>query len=203
MTVDPQHPGDPDYQWPRPPVGGYTEEDLDRLPNLPRHTELIDGSLVFVSPQARFHMLALRLFEHSLLSQVPDGLDVMREMGIVLDRENRPEPDVMVIREGADAGPKQTKYQPEDVILAIEVVSPDSKRRDREVKPRKYAAAGIPHFWRVENNEGRPIVHVYELDVTTRAYVPTGIYHDQLKIRVPFDVDIDLTAINQRPPKLP
>lgn len=34
---------------------------------------------------------------------------------------------------------------------AIEVVSPDSIGRDRETKPVKYARAGIPHCWRVEN----------------------------------------------------
>ncbi|MFF5254808.1 Uma2 family endonuclease [Streptomyces leeuwenhoekii] len=37
--------------WPIPPEGGWTADDLDRLPNLPPHTELIDGSLVFVRPQ--------------------------------------------------------------------------------------------------------------------------------------------------------
>lgn len=37
---------EPGYEWPRPPEGGYVAEDLDRLPNLPPHTELIDGSLV-------------------------------------------------------------------------------------------------------------------------------------------------------------
>ncbi|SOR79832.1 hypothetical protein SCNRRL3882_3292 [Streptomyces chartreusis NRRL 3882] len=41
--------------WPTPPEGGWTADDLDRLPNLPPHTELIDGSLVFVSPQTLFH----------------------------------------------------------------------------------------------------------------------------------------------------
>ena len=48
MSVDPEAP---EPSWPVPPVGGWTADDLDRLPNLPPHTELIDGSLVFVSPQ--------------------------------------------------------------------------------------------------------------------------------------------------------
>ncbi|WP_442778017.1 hypothetical protein [Streptomyces echiniscabiei] len=30
-------------------------DDLFTLPDLPPHTELIDGSLVFVSPRRRFH----------------------------------------------------------------------------------------------------------------------------------------------------
>ncbi|WP_396992343.1 hypothetical protein [Nonomuraea phyllanthi] len=36
--------------WVFPPPGGFTAEDLDHIPDLPAHTELIDGSLVFVSP---------------------------------------------------------------------------------------------------------------------------------------------------------
>ncbi|OWA14688.1 hypothetical protein B9W68_11140 [Streptomyces sp. CS227] len=39
------------HHWPVPPQDGYTVDDLLTLPDLPPHTELIDGSLVFVSPQ--------------------------------------------------------------------------------------------------------------------------------------------------------
>lgn len=189
---------DDDYEWPRPPEGGWTADDLDELPNLPPHTELIDGSLVFVSPQTRFHARAMLLLVNALLEQVPEGLDVIHEMTIKLNKRNRPEPDVLVFREGADTGPKQTWYRPEDVVIVVEIVSEESEDRDREVKPRKYAQAGIPHYWRVEGNQGLPVVYVYELDPATHAYGPTGIFHDRLKLTVPFPVDIDLTAIDRR-----
>ncbi|MFD7130014.1 Uma2 family endonuclease [Streptomyces sp. NPDC059894] len=191
---------DEDYEWARPPADGWTADDLDRLPNLPPHTELIDGSLVFVSPQTRFHSRTLRLLENALLDQAPDGLDAIREMTVRLDRTNRPEPDVLVYRADgdADAGPGQTWFRPEDVVLAVEVVSADSVERDREAKPRKYAAAGIRHYWRVEEEKGLPVVYVYELDPATRAYVPNGVHRDRLKLTVPYDIDIDLTAIAPR-----
>jgi hypothetical protein len=48
----------PATSWPEPPPDGYTVDDLFSLPDLPPHTELIDGSLVFVSPQRSFHTLA-------------------------------------------------------------------------------------------------------------------------------------------------
>jgi Uma2 family endonuclease len=189
---------DDDYEWPRPPVGGWTADDLDELPNLPPHTELIDGSLVLVSPQTRFHSRAMYLFESTLLGQVPDDWDVIREMTVKLDKRNRPEPDVLVARADADAGPRQTWFRPEDVLIAVEVVSEDSEDRDREVKPRKYARAGIRHFWRVEENDGLPVVYVYELDPATQSYGLTGIFHNRLKLTIPFSVDIDLTAIDRR-----
>ncbi|WP_424889586.1 Uma2 family endonuclease [Streptomyces sp. XH2] len=200
MSAAPEFELDEQYNYPVPPPQGWTAEDLDRLPNLPRRTELIDGSLVFMSPQTRFHMLALRLLEGELLAQVPEGLDVFREFTVRLDSGNRPDPDVLVVPGGADTGPKGTWLAPEDVILAVEIVSKDSERRDREVKPRKYAAAGIPHFWRVEENEGLPVVYVYELDPATSSYGLSGIYHEKLRLTVPFDITIDLTAINRRRP---
>jgi len=53
-------------EWMFPPEGGFTADDLDHLPDLPPHTEPIDGSLVLVSPQAHFNSLSLYLLEHAL-----------------------------------------------------------------------------------------------------------------------------------------
>ncbi|MGW3101011.1 Uma2 family endonuclease [Streptomyces sp. NPDC001100] len=167
----------PDGEWasrrPVPPPEGWTADDLDRIPGLPPHTELMDGTLVFRSPQTAFQGRCLRLLENGLLEQAPDGLDV-----------------------------DQAWHKPEDVLLAVEVVSADSLERDRETKPRKYAAAGVRHCWRVEQdeNKGLPVVHVYELDPATRSYGLAGIFHDRLRLSVPFDIEIDLTVINRRRP---
>lgn len=183
--------------WFVPPAEGFTADDLDRIPELPHHTELIDGSLVFVSPQANFHMMMISLLESVLRRLAPSDLRVRREMTVTLGKRQRPEPDVLVVRGESALDPEKTTYRPEDVVLVIEVVSPDSEVRDRERKPQLYAAAGIAHFWRVENTGGRPTVYVYELDPATKAYTLAGIHHDRLKFSVPFDIDIDLTEINQ------
>ncbi|BAJ30902.1 MULTISPECIES: Uma2 family endonuclease [Kitasatospora] len=188
MSVDP----DPYPDWLRPPVGGYTADDLDRLPDLPPHTELIDGSLVFVSPQMRFHMRVMRALEYALITAVPPGWEVLREMSVKIDTRNRPEPDLMVVNEEGNTGQRQTYSLAADVLLAVEVVSDESQVRDREVKPRKYAAAGIRYFWRVENVDGRPVVYTYELDPATDRYTPTGIFHDRLKVEHPFPVEVEL-----------
>ncbi|MFF0586288.1 Uma2 family endonuclease [Streptomyces sp. NPDC003781] len=184
-------------EWPMPPQDGYTVDDLFTLPDLPPHTELIDGSLVFVSPQRDFHTIAIDMLVYGLRATLPPELRVRREMTIVLDRRNGPEPDVSVLRAEA-VGRKKTRYEAADVLLAVEVVSPDSESRDRNTKPHKYAAAGIPHFWLVEmaGAEDRPVVHVYERGAVTGTYALTGIHHDHLKISVPYDIDIDLTAID-------
>ncbi|MFH8474781.1 Uma2 family endonuclease [Streptomyces sp. NPDC018000] len=188
-------------RWPVPPQDGYTVDDLFTLPDLPPHTELIDGSLVFVSPQRRFHAKMIGLLMIGLRATIPSSLKAEREMTIVLDRRNGPEPDISVVRAEAATDLEQTRFQAADVLLAVEVVSPDSEARDRNAKPQKYAAAGIPNFWLVEmaGTDRHPVVRVYELDPVTKAYALTGIHHDRLKTGVPFPVDIDITldALNE------
>lgn len=183
------------FEWPRPGVEGFTAEDLDRLPGLPPHTELIDGSLVVVSPQAMFHSLVMRHLEAILLRAAPAEFNIVREMTVRLDKRNRPEPDLMAVRASAVKGLSQTCFQPDDVRLAVEVVSPDSVDRDRVIKPPKFAAAGIRHFWRVENVDDEAVVYVYELDPATRTYGLSGIHHDRLKVTVPFDLEIELAEL--------
>ncbi|MFF3019793.1 Uma2 family endonuclease [Streptomyces sp. NPDC057939] len=188
----------PEHSWPIPPPGGWTADDLDTLPNLPPHTELIDGSLIFVSPQTLFHTRAVTFFERQLDALAPTALEVLREFTIDIDRRNRPEPDVIVCREDVLTDLAQTRFPAEAVLLAIEVVSPESVDRDRETKPLKYARAGIPHYWRVENKDGRAVVYVFEREPASGGYVATGIFHDRLKVSVPFPVDLDLTSITAK-----
>ncbi|MGW0824053.1 Uma2 family endonuclease [Streptomyces sp. NPDC002845] len=201
MTAEPiaeptPEPADaPGTRWPVPPRDGYTVDDLFTLPDLPPHTELIDGSLVFVSPQRRFHAKMIELLMNGLRRTVPDELKVERQMTVVLDRRNGPEPDLSVVRAEAVTGLEQTRFRAEDVVLAVEVVSPDSEARDRDTKPRKYAAAGISYFWLVEMAEGNqhPVVRVYEIDPVNKTYALTGIHHDKLDLGVPYDIDVDIT----------
>jgi Uma2 family endonuclease len=183
------------YRWPMPPQDGFTVDDLFTLPDLPPHTEMIDGSFVLVSPQRFFHSLMIDLLVAGLRRTAPRHLKVSREMTIVLDRRNGPEPDISVIRAEGHTGLEQTSFEVSDVVLAVEVVSPESEARDRDTKPRKYAAAGIRHFWLVEMTEGnhRPVVHTYELNPVTKQYESTGVHRDQLKLEAPFDIDIDIS----------
>ncbi len=124
-------------------MDGYTVDDLFTLPDLPRHTELIDGSLVFASPQTNFHCTAVDLLMSGLRTSRPAEFKISRDMTVILDRRNGSEPDVSVIRAAAVTGRDQMSFQGRDVLLAIEVVTRASASRDRTTKPWKYAAAGI------------------------------------------------------------
>jgi Uma2 family endonuclease len=133
---------------------------------------------------------------NSLTDQAPEGIEVDREITVQLDRRNRPEPDLLAARAPYD--PSRTYYTPEETLLVVEVVSPESAHRDRTVKLRKYAEAGIANYWRVEEEDGSPVIHVYELDGPTRSYAPTGIHRHELRTTAPFPIKLELDRLVPR-----
>jgi len=178
--------------------GGWHADDLDQLPEAPRHTELIDGALVFMmSPRRSWHGRIVTALVLALTEQSPAGIEVEWEMTIRLDKWNRPEPDLLVTT--APYAPNRTFYAPDTVLLVVEVVSPESAHRDRTVKLRKYAEAGIANYWRVEEEDTSPVVHTYELDGPTRSYAPAGVYRHQLRRPTPFAIELDLDGLVPRP----
>jgi Uma2 family endonuclease len=186
--------------WPSPPPWGWAADDLDHLPSCGpngepdffKHVELIDGALVFMSPQRRFHDRVIHGLRIRLGEQGPQHLFVLRQMDVKLGDRTRLCPDVMVIDAAASDDDSRTFYEPREVHLVVEVVSPESEERDRRSKPPRYAEVGIPHFWRVEESEGGPVVYVYELDPATRTYALGGIHHGKLTVSRPFEIAVDL-----------
>jgi hypothetical protein len=160
--------------WLVPPYEGWHFDDLLALPvDVSRHIELIDGALIPMSPQSS-------------------------EMTVRVDGDNGPEPDVLVVTASAyEDQERATWYDGPDVILAVEVVSPSSAARDRERKPQICAKAAIKYLWRIENEGGSPVVYTYEFDAASAAYVVTGIFHDRLRLPVPFPVDLDLAELTR------
>ncbi|WP_327045217.1 Uma2 family endonuclease [Microbispora sp. NBC_01189] len=180
----------PEWFYPGPP-GGWTADMLDRLPpDAPPHVELIDGSLIMMSPQTAFHMFTLRLLERELTP--PQDLCVVREMSVTLGLRQRPEPDLMIVKRSALPDLKTTSFKSEDVHLVVEVVSPESAERDRVTKPIKYSNAGIRYLWRIEQEDQHAVAYTFELEPSVKAYVPTGIHRKRLVTYAGFDVDIDL-----------
>ncbi|MEU7881989.1 Uma2 family endonuclease [Microbispora bryophytorum] len=189
--------------WPAPPPWGWNADDLDHLPSegpngepdFFKRVELIDGALVFMSPQRRFHQSLIRGLNERLNTQSPAHLTAVDQMDVKLGERTRPCPDLVVIDAEAAADMNRTFYEAREVRLVIEIVSPESVERDRKLKPPRYAEAGIPHFWRVEESDGRPVVYVYERDPATGAYTPTGIHHGHLAVQVPFPFEVDLDQL--------
>jgi Uma2 family endonuclease len=184
--------------WLVPPEEGYFAEDLDRLPGLPPHTELLNGSLVFVSPQASWHDLVIFELRTAIKQQLPEEWRVRGQFTVRLGPRDRPEPDVLVVAAAAVKNDETTWVGPRDVRLVVEVESPESRIRVREIKFAKYAEAGIPNYWRIRRDfEDRslPVTHLYELAESGR-YEEIAVQSGHISASIPFSLSIDLTDLD-------
>ena len=121
--------------------------------------EVIDGDLYMTPAPAWIHQRVVsRLFfgvaDHVFRNRL--GEIVTAPTGVVLDDENGLQPDILFIsnerrgiisERGVDGAPD----------LVVEVLSPSTKARDLGIKLRRYAAAGVPHYWTLE-----PVARVLE-----------------------------------------
>jgi len=179
--------------WPHHPV---TADEYYSWPEeLCRDIEIIDG-MVTLSPRASFqhNQLAAKIIMELNSASKPDwrasGDFDLRLCDIPL--LNRC-PDAAVVHAAAT---RNHPIRPQDVLLAVEIVSPGSETVDREHKPVEYARAGIQHYWRIEKVDiGVPVVHTYVLEEASSAYVGTEVFTGVVKASVPFPVEIDLREI--------
>lgn len=116
----------------------------------------------------------------------------MRQWTVALPNGDGPEPDVVVFNRNGYEGPEQTRIGAEHVRLVVEVVSPDSRKRDLFRKSALYAEAGIDHYWIVDDDDGTTVVRTYHAD-PIGGYQPTGEYRDRLTCALPFPIELELS----------
>ncbi|MBF6274786.1 MULTISPECIES: Uma2 family endonuclease [Nocardia] len=179
---------------PTPPPGGFTAEDLPRLMEVvDGNFELLDGEVVMMAPADPWHDEVRDTLKAALRPILPTEMVVISEKGIDLGH-SVPEPDVLIVSRAA-FGPHTSVYQSGDVHLAVEIVSPSTKTKDRKLRPAQYAEAGIKCFWRVENEDDAMVVYTFELLPEGGCYAPSGVFRKQLRIEKPFPIDVELPEI--------
>jgi Uma2 family endonuclease len=133
--------------------------------------ELLEGWLVFKRPNNPPHRVTTRLVRTALENILPRGWYVDSQEPIALSN-SEPEPDIVVVR--GDTRQYLDRHPgAEDIALIIEV-SDTTLQRDRTVKKRIYARAGISIYWIVNLVEeqvevySQPFVEVEQPDYTQR-----------------------------------
>ena len=133
--------------------------------------ELLEGWLVFKMPKNPPHRPTTRLVRTALENILPAGWYVDSQEPITLSN-SEPEPDIVVVR--GDTRQYLDRHPgAEDIALIIEV-SDTTLQRDRTVKKRIYARAGISIYWIVNLVEeqvevySQPTVEVEQPDYSQR-----------------------------------
>jgi Uma2 family endonuclease len=142
-----------------------TADEFERMPPVEGlRIELSEGNLdVAAAAQMAWHSLVTHEITNCLGT---GGRAALAQIGLVLTRRTVREPDVSRFRPGVSPGPRVSQFAAMDVDLVVEVISPESQKRDRLVKPVEYAEAGIPEMWLVDEHPENPMdamIGVYEL----------------------------------------
>jgi Uma2 family endonuclease len=160
-----------------PPQGSWTESQYLRLADSGRMVELVAGRLeVLPMPSvlhqfiAKFLLIALDRF---VQERQIGGHVLFAPMPIHLGEDHYREPDVVYLRPQRIV---DERGQPEGADLVVEIVSPGSEARKRDLveKPRDYAAAGVAEYWIVDPEQRTIQVLALEGD----AYRLHGLFHE-------------------------
>lgn len=180
-------------------TAGYTADEWFRLPQTGERMELIDGSLVVQGVPAPHHATCAGRLVRVLLDAAPDDLEVAEAVGTLVGDDGLI-PDVVVAdAEVMTSGMQGISFP--DVVAVAEVVSPGvgNKKRDYEIKPPKYAAAGIPTFIRVElEGDGAPWVEVFHLRGGRYELATVANAGEVLTLTQPFPVSFDPAILTGR-----
>jgi Uma2 family endonuclease len=127
----------------------FKAEDIFDAPEDDKIYEVIDGEL-YVSPSPSWrHQVAVSHLHGILYPFIRShnlGEIVTVPLGVVLDPDDGVEPDlVYVSRERMDIITDRGIQGAPDLV--VEVLSPSTRSRDLGLKLRRYAAAGVPHYW--------------------------------------------------------
>lgn len=108
-----------------------------------QQVELINGSIVPMSPQNSRHAAVTTCLLHLLADACPEGYHVRSQVPLALGTTSEPEPDVVIVpgalQDHLDAHPSRA-------LLVVEVAD-TSLAYDRDTKRTLYAEHGIPTYW--------------------------------------------------------
>ncbi|HEX5740630.1 MAG TPA: Uma2 family endonuclease [Pilimelia sp.] len=174
----------------------HTLEDLLSLPADAPRVELVDGVLHVAPSPSEDHQDICFLVCAWLRAHAPAGYKACLAVGVALSERDLRIPDVLLRQAGGEGG--RHFLTADQVVLAVEIVSPGTRRTDRFAKPGEYAAAGIRHYWRVEQDP----VHVYAYRLSDqpgrsgmREYVLAGDSTDVLTVDEPFAIRLPVARI--------
>jgi Uma2 family endonuclease len=171
---------------------GWTIDDLDALPPDGVRRQLLDGVLAITGAPPVSHRRLAADLRRALSATCPPEYAIAAGRWLRDGDRRAVIPDLVAIT--AEAGARDAGWlAPDEVVLAVEIVSPASLSIDRVLKPALYASLGIGGYWRIEPTENYRL-HAYALG-PRGAYADAGEFDDVLRSDRPWPMDVDLKAV--------
>ena len=162
-----------------------TEDDLAAMPDDGHRYEILDGVLLVTPAPNLTHQRCVRSLLVVLHGARQPGHEVLTApFDVRLSRITVVEPDVLVARR-SDLTPARLEGPP---ILAVEVLSPSTRRIDTSLKRLAYEAAGVPAYWLVDPDV--PSLTVLELEDGSYVERATVAGSESFAATMPFPVTV-------------
>ncbi|GAB3880177.1 Uma2 family endonuclease [Kibdelosporangium lantanae] len=173
-----------------------TLEEFDALPeDNTRRYELQEGVLIVTPRAIPLHQRVADHLKDALDQQLSLEWEIFTDVEVALQQTFPPRvrvPDIVVVPEDP-ANETVARFRSEQVLLAIEIISPGSRVTDTATKPVEYAAAGIPHYWVVDLEPPLSLT-AYHL-AGDLGYQEAPAVTKRFTTSEPFSLDIDLTKL--------
>lgn len=163
----------------------WTVADLELLPDDGLQYELLDGVLLVSPASVPRHQRACARLHLLLAGACPPDLEVFfAPLDWQPDVRTSLQPDLLVVRK-ADIGPKNIQRP---LLLAVEVLSPSTRRKDAVLKRSKYEDVGVGSFWLVD--PAAPAVIAYDLLEGRYELVAEAHAAEVARMTRPFEVEV-------------
>ena len=167
-----------------------TRRDLEQMPDDGHRYELIDGTLIVTPAPSTRHQRASLQLSLLLAASCPADLQLLyAPFDVALDDHTVLQPDLLVARK-ADFTERDLPTAP---LLAVEILSPSTRRVDLTLKRSRFEAAGCPSYWVVDPDE--PSVTVWQLEGETYVEVAHVTGEGQVLVDAPYPVNFRPAAL--------
>jgi Uma2 family endonuclease len=129
-----------------------TYHDYMLLPDDGKRYEIIEGDLCLTPAPVTRHQIIVGRLIHLLLSYLethPVGTVLTAPCDVLLSDTDIVQPDVLYVRNNSKAHVTEQNVQgPPDVV--VEILSPRTAARDRDLKRKRYERFGVQEYWLVD-----------------------------------------------------
>ena len=135
----------------------WTVHDLDLIPEDGLQYELLDGALLVSPAPTRLHQRAVARMFTILTAACPPEFEVLfAPLDWRPDGRTSLQPDIVVLADRDTQG-----VIADSLLLAVEVLSPSTRRKDAVYKRSKYEDSGVAGFWIIDPEA--PSITAFEL----------------------------------------
>jgi Uma2 family endonuclease len=171
----------------------WTVADLDTLPGDGLQYELLDGLLLVSPAPVPVHQRISRKLLRLLDDTCPPSMEVFSApLDWQPDLRTSLRPDLLVAR-NEDVG---TKKITAPLVLAVEILSPSTRRKDLLLKRSKYQDTGIASYWVIDPDP--PSFTAFELIDGRYQSVAHANHDENVDLTTPFALRLTPSALVAR-----